>query len=79
MTMPPNRREQTLPTWLLFSFQINAKVEMSKMVINSEPASRPVGVKISTKTISLEEEFMCAPPQLYQVFTDKEVPALTFP
>ena len=49
---------------------------MSKMVINnekSESTKKPVGVKIHTKTITLEQEFMCAPPQLYRVFTDKEV------
>ena len=59
-----------------FIFQKNAKVEMSKMVINnekSESTKKPVGVKIHTKTITLEQEFMCAPPQLYRVFTDKEV------
>lgn len=48
------------------------------MVINSDkPAGgKPVGVKIDTKTITMEEQFVCAPPQLYRVFTDKEVGAI---
>lgn len=48
---------------------------MSKMVINSDKSggNKPVGVKIDTRTITIEEEFVCAPPQLYRVFTEKEV------
>lgn len=52
---------------------INAKVEMNKMVIsNNSPAqSESVGVKIATKTLTTQEEFVCTPQDLYRVFTEK--------
>ncbi|WAR19880.1 AHSA1-like protein [Mya arenaria] len=57
-----------------YSQNINAKTEMNKMVIsNDSTASKSVGVKINTKTINLQEEFVCGPTQLYRVFTDKEM------
>lgn len=47
---------------------------MSKMMINDEKKeSKPVGVKIATKTMKGEERFHCNPQQLYRALTDKEV------
>lgn len=55
-------------------FQNTAKAEMSKMMINDEKKeSKPVGVKIATKTMKGEERFHCNPQQLYRALTDKEV------
>lgn len=54
---------------------INAKVEMNKMVISNEKeaSDKSVGVKIETKTLTTQEEFVCSPPELYRVFTEKEL------
>lgn len=54
---------------------INAKEEMSKMVINNENSTedKSVGVKIATKTFTTQEEFVCNPQDLYRVFTEKEM------
>lgn len=62
-------------------FQVNAK-QMSNMAINNDNSTtiqtNPVGVKIATKTLKTKEVFVCGPPDLYRVFTEKEVNFIKF-
>ena len=48
---------------------------MNKMVISNDTPvkSDQVGVKIATKTLTTQENFVCTPQDLYRVFTEKEV------
>lgn len=69
--LPTKDQNKTLKTEEV----INAK-EISKMVIETEkPVSeaKQVGVKIATKSLTTQEEFVCSPAELYRVFTEKEM------
>ncbi|KAL4238592.1 AHA1 [Mactra antiquata] len=69
-------KDQKKPT--MKSEEIVNTKQMSKMAIDidtkpSTETTKPVGVKIATKTLKLKEKFICRPSDLYRVFTEKEL------